>query len=527
MILPVFRHLLNRLKENLYAQRVSLQEQTSIIIADPGMMFSLLWHVKERYPQRDFNLITPSISLIGQEGLSSLIDRFDNILDEDAYPLWIFSTLLRSASIVLNKKVDIIEDEHAIIASQIPMLGYLLMYQRFPQIKRLFPLLLRILKEDSIFIQEKLFKTNHIAEVQKITNLPSLFITTCSMLGLIYTNKGKRVEAFDHPIIFSDNYRSFQLLKIMEIAELSAQNILFPQVIEAQERCKENMKKYFAIPENEYEEYLSEVITLFEGECDAYGQRILCKDMLEYAQRYSQGGFSFITISEPFKSDLNKFYEANRQGRHLLIWGEADVGKRLLLASVHQRDDNPNKHSPFISIYCSGISNDNFDVEFFGSKGGFFGFERLKGALDIAKDGGTVLLKNIDRMSIDLQEKLSRIIKEGFFYKLGELKPTRFNCRFFLTSRTDPSDTTHISEILLKTINPYILYVPPLRYRRQDIEVIADGIIKKYELPIYDRGMLIGLKEYYENEDFRNNLLDLKRLLFFVSARKILLKDLD
>lgn len=524
MIFPVFKHTLDTLRQNLYENAVSLKDLNSIILSDPGILFNLLCEVKERFPSKDFTLVNPIISLIGEEGLKEVFNKFDVILNEDLYPLWAYSTLLRVSSIVLNKRADITKDEHAIVSSQIPVIGYLIMYKNHPKIKSLFPLLLRLLKEDSIFIQQRLFNTNHINEVQKIINLPTLFLTTCSMIGLVYSNNGKRSEAFDHPILFSDNYRAFQLFKIMEIAELSAQNILFPQVIEAQERCKENIKKYFSIPENEYEEYLSEVIAHFEQECRLYGQYSLCEDMLDYAQRYVFGKMSFTTTSEEFKSDLEGFYDANRQGRNLLIWGEPDVGKRLLLASVHQRDDNPTRQKPFVSIYCSGIGNDNFDVELFGSKGGFFGFERLKGAFDIAKDGGTVLLKNIDRLSVDLQERLARVIEDGLFYKLGELKPIRFSCRFFLTSRTDPSDSTKISGSLLKIINPHILYIPPLRQRRQDIEIIADAIIKKYELPIYDNSMLIGLKECYEKEEFEYNLLDLKRLLFFVSARKILLQ---
>lgn len=522
MMFPVFKHTFNILKDYIYGQKLSFPDLTKVILSDPGMLFSLICDVKERFPQKDFTLINSTISLIGERGIISIVDKFDHILEEDMYPLWMFATLLRTSSIVLNKKSDITETDHVIIASQIPVVGYLIMCQKHPHIKSLLPLLLRLSKEDSIFIQQKIFNTNHIIEVQKIINLPPLFMTVCSMLGLVYSNEGKRLEEFDHPTFFSDNYRSFQLFKVMEIAELSTQNILFPQVIEAQERCKENMKKYFSLPENEYEEYLSDVISLLEIECSFFGQESLCEDMLEYAQRYSYGSFIFETTSENFNNELEQFYEANRQGRNLLIWGDADVGKRLLLASVHQRDDNINRQKPFISIYCSGISSDNFEVEFFGSKGGLFGFERLKGAIDIAKDGGTVLLKNIDKMPLDLQEKLSGVIKDGFFYKLGELKPTFFNCRFFITTRTDPSDNTKISEMLLKTLNPHMLNIPPLRQRRQDIETIAHAIIKKYDLPIYDDIMLAGLKEYYENEEFKYNLLDLKRLLFFISAKKIL-----
>ncbi|MCX8027036.1 MAG: sigma 54-interacting transcriptional regulator [Thermodesulfovibrionales bacterium] len=502
---------------------MSFADITHLVLSDTGLMFSLLCSVKERYPQKDFTLIHPTISLIGERGLVSLIEGFDCILEEDTYPLWAFAMMLKVSAINLNKRANIAEEEHVIISSQLPVLGYLIMYQKHPHIKRLLPLLLKIPLEDSIFIQERLFKTNHITEIQKITNMPSLFHTTCSMVGLVYSNTGKRLEEFDHPMLFSDNYMAFQLFKVMEIAVLASQNILFPQVIEAQERCKENMKKYYSIPENEYEEFLCDIIMQFESEGRYFGQGSLFEDMIEYAQRYRHGSLRFTTTDESFNNNLNQFYVANSQGRNLFIWGEADVGKRLLLASVHQREDNPNRQKPLVSIYCSGISNDNFEVEFFGSKGGFFGFQKIRGAFDIAKEGGTVLLKNIDKMPIDLQNKIARVIKDGFFYKLGEMKPTRFDCRFYLTSRTAPEDKSRISELLLKAINPHIIHIPPLRERRQDIEIIADAIIRKYELPIYDNTMLVGLREYYQYDEFQYNLLDLKRLLFFVSAKKILL----
>ena len=78
------------------------------------------------------------------------------------------------------------------------------------------------------------------------------------------------------------------------------------------------------------------------------------------------------------------------------------------------------------------------------------------------------------------------------------------------------------SKVLLRALKPVTIFVPPLRNRREDIGFIAGGIINKYDLPLTETIQLLSLQEFYDTYAFRENLSDLKRLLFYAAAKKLL-----
>ncbi len=120
------------------------------------------------------------------------------------------------------------------------------------------------------------------------------------------------------------------------------------------------------------------------------------------------------------------------------------------------------------------------------------------------------------------QNVLAEIINRDEFYKIGEIQPASFNIKFILTSRKNLITETkegRFSEKLLKALNPVSMFITPLRERREDIEFIADGIIKKYGLRLTDPALRLWLQDFYETQPFLDNLRDLKRFLFFLSAK--------
>ena len=466
---PVFRHTLEALKEGLSSEKASLSELSSHFLSDPGLLFNLHVYVKEKYPSKDFPLVQSALSVIGEQGIKYLLDSIDYILDEDLNVLWAYSILLRCAAEVLNLKTSRYEQDIAVCTAFIPVGGFLRMLKRQGRMKGLLPLILRLNTEDRIFIEERLFGSNHIMEMELLERMPDIYRGVILTAGFVFSREGKRIEELDSPSRFSQDYSRYELFKILEVSEYAAQSILFPQVIEVQERCKEQLKRYFAISEADFEPYLQEVIDWFEAKCTDYEMGELASGLLTNAAGFSHGGFGFTTTSRDFCRELDRIYAENRVGKNILVWGEPDVGKRLLLASIHERPDNPNRTMPFISVYCGGISMDNFASEFFGAKGGFLGIEKHRGALDIVREGGTVLLKNLDRMPLEAQETLASTLREGKFFKVGETRPTNFRCRVFITSRNHPLESGLIAKSLLEVVKPSIHYIPPLRERREAV----------------------------------------------------------
>ncbi|HIJ59851.1 MAG TPA: sigma 54-interacting transcriptional regulator [Nitrospirae bacterium] len=522
--LPVFSHTIDKINEALDEKAVSFNTLSKIFLIDPGLLYNLFIYVAEKNTNADIRLIQSCLSIIGEKGIREIITRSKTVLDLDQEfnYLWAYSMLVRISAESICSKIGIYEKDTAVLASLLPVAGILSIYSKNNLIKVLIPLLLKLNTEDKIFIQEKVFGTNHITEMEILQPIPEILVKIIYMTGIIFSREGKRLEVMDNPSRFSESYDIYQLIKMMELSEAITQSILYPSLIETHERGREYAKKHFQIPESDFEFLLEEVFSEFDSLCHVMQMSCLSEEILQNAGRFTHRSFSFLTTSETFNKELERLYIINREGKNILIYGEPDVGKRLLLASLLQRHDNPNKNKSFISVYCSGINNENFESELFGAKGGFMGFSKHCGSLDIVKENGTILLKNIDMMSIELQERLAKTFFEGFFYKIGDVKPTFFNCRIFMTTRLNPKDSKGISDKLIKIVNPEVFHIPPLRERRDDIELIANAVISKYNLPITDESLFLGLREYYDNHEFRNNLLDLKRLLFYVSARNII-----
>jgi DNA-binding NtrC family response regulator len=209
---------------------------------------------------------------------------------------------------------------------------------------------------------------------------------------------------------------------------------------------------------------------------------------------------------------------------NIVISGEAGVGKRLLANALHYHPDNPRRIKPFLSFHCDTIERETLEEELLGSKGGYWGKDQHKGAFDIA-DGGTIMLKDIHKMPLPLQEHLADIISKIDYYRSRKIPSQNQDVLFIATSRTNLEEEAKqgkFSRMLLRALKPVTIDLPPLRERRDDIGLIADGIIKKYKLPLQETSILLGLQELYDSDTFTENLSDLKRVLFYTAAKQML-----
>jgi DNA-binding NtrC family response regulator len=266
---------------------------------------------------------------------------------------------------------------------------------------------------------------------------------------------------------------------------------------------------------------LADIIGDFEAVCAEFGLLEAVQNILPYTEKVALQPLTFITNSTALNNAMESIYAANREERNIIIYGEPGAGKRLLAVVLHRRPDNPRHSKPLLSYYCSTMDSETLETELFGTKGGFLGLEKHKAALEMA-DGGTILLKDVDSIPLTLQDRLAEIFCKDEYYKIGETRPVFFTVRFLLTSKLDivaEAKEGRFSERLLRVLNPASIYIPPLRERRKDIELIAEHIINKYNLQLDDPALLLGLSEYYEKDPFPGNLKSLKRLLFFLSAK--------
>jgi PAS domain S-box-containing protein len=168
----------------------------------------------------------------------------------------------------------------------------------------------------------------------------------------------------------------------------------------------------------------------------------------------------------------------------VLIQGETGTGKELLARAVHSL--SPRREKPFVAINCGALPDTLLESELFGYKAGAFtGANKDKpGRLALA-EGGTIFLDEIADMSAALQVKLLRVLQEKTYEPLGSLKPLTANLRIVVASNKDLS--TLISEgsfrqDLYYRVNVVRLDLPPLRERKEDIPVLIEYFVNRFNL---------------------------------------------
>jgi DNA-binding NtrC family response regulator len=186
-------------------------------------------------------------------------------------------------------------------------------------------------------------------------------------------------------------------------------------------------------------------------------------------------GVSLMGETQPMRELRDTIRRAAPANATVLIRGESGTGKELVARAVH--DASPRKAKPFVKIDCTSLPETLLESELFGyEKGAFTGAVAAKpGRVELA-DGGTLFLDEIGDVSSALQAKLLRLLQERTFDRIGSKRPTRVDVRFVLATHRDLEtmvENKDFREDLFHRMNVVQLWLPPLRARRDDIELLA------------------------------------------------------
>jgi len=166
----------------------------------------------------------------------------------------------------------------------------------------------------------------------------------------------------------------------------------------------------------------------------------------------------------------------------ILIYGESGVGKEIFARAIHSFSKRTNNE--LISVNCGAIPEGILESELFGHKKGSFtgAFEGRKGYFEIA-DGGTLFLDEIAEMPLTTQVKVLRAIEFKEFMRIGAETVTRVDVRIIAATNKDLQeevDRRRFREDLYFRLKAVTLNIPPLRNRKEDIELLADHFLKRY-----------------------------------------------
>jgi DNA-binding NtrC family response regulator len=167
---------------------------------------------------------------------------------------------------------------------------------------------------------------------------------------------------------------------------------------------------------------------------------------------------------------------------NILIQGDSGTGKEMVARALHEI--GPRKDKKFVAINCTAIPDALLESELFGhAKGSFTGaIQRKKGLFEEA-DGGTIFLDEIGDMDLALQSKLLRVIQEKRIRAVGENEDKPINVRIVAATHKDLKAAAHegrFREDLYYRLSVIPIFIPPLRHRVEDIPLLAQAFLEKY-----------------------------------------------
>lgn len=200
----------------------------------------------------------------------------------------------------------------------------------------------------------------------------------------------------------------------------------------------------------------------------------------------------------------------------VFITGESGTGKALLAQGIHLA--SPRKEKPFVAQNCSAIPEHLLEYSFFGERSqGNNGTVETKGLLETCH-GGTLFLDELECLPSFLQAKLLRAIEDGTVRPMGGQEDVFFDVRIIAATRMSKKellDKECIRQDLFYRLSTIHLHIPPLRERGEDILLLTDYFIQKYNKVFQKRIKRVSdtLKNYMLYYGWPGNVIELENFI--------------
>lgn len=345
---------------------------------------------------------------------------------------------------------------------------------------------------------------------------------------LIYNNAMAKLEYMNKEDVLNKSFKD--VLKNMEI-----KNSTLLKVIRNKKEIKDNVQKYLNKDGKEITtinttipvEIDGELIGALEVSKDMTQIQILSEQIIKLndtkennRKNKTQKGYNFSDVigeSECIKKAINISKKATKSDATVFIYGETGTGKELISQSIHY--ESKRKDKPFIAQNCAALPESLLEGILFGTvKGGFTGAIDRPGLFEQANKG-TILLDEINSMPLQLQAKLLRVLQEGYVRRVGGTKDIPVDVRVIATTNENPVDILNEGKLrkdLYYRLNVIYIEIPPLRERGDDIILLANKFIKKYNYKLNKN--LIGISEkgakVLKNHYWQGNVRELENTIY-------------
>jgi two-component system response regulator HydG len=304
-----------------------------------------------------------------------------------------------------------------------------------------------------------------------------------------------------------------QVLKAVKEAQPKSEVIVmtaYGTIESAVEAIRLGAFDYLQKPFNE-QELLMKVFKALEsrrlrGQVEAFAQ--------EFKERY--GFENIIGRSEAIRNVLSRVVRIAPTDSTVLITGESGTGKELIARAVHANSRRANR--PFVPVNCAAITETLLESELFGhARGSFTGAVSARKGLFEEADGGTFFFDEIAETTLAFQAKLLRTIQEGEVRRVGDNKAIKVDIRIIAATNielTEAVEERRFREDLYYRLNVARFALPPLRQRREDIPLLCEYFLNKYNQKIGARAQLgEGVMDHLVEYNYPGNIRELENMV--------------
>lgn len=203
---------------------------------------------------------------------------------------------------------------------------------------------------------------------------------------------------------------------------------------------------------------------------------------------------------------------------NVLILGESGTGKELFAHAIH--NNSHRAKYPFIKVNCAAIPYELLESELFGYEEGSFTGAKRGGKIGKiqAADGGTIFLDEIGELPLNMQVKLLRFIQDKEIQKIGSIHSEKVDVRIIAATNKNLEEMIEDGLFRLDLyyrLNVVTIKIPPLRRRREDIELISRNLIDKISRKnnIRVEGISDDALEYLKKYDWPGNIRELENII--------------
>lgn len=262
------------------------------------------------------------------------------------------------------------------------------------------------------------------------------------------------------------------------------------------------------------------------------------KDIFQMAQEVHReeafvGFDSIVGNSRVLKETIEIAKAAAKQNSTVLIQGESGTGKEMFAKAIHMA--SPRREKSYIPINCGSIPESLLESELFGYEPGAFTDAHKKGKKGkfLLAHKGTIFLDEIGDMPLNLQVKLLRFLEDGVIEPLGSLQSKQVDVRVIAATNQNLEelmDKNLFRKDLFYRLNVIPVRIPPLRERKEDIEVLGEVFLRRYEERFEKEGrhLSVEAKKALQEYSWPGNVRELENCMEYalnVSKNRVIHKE--